>query len=105
MSKKNDGFDDLNKFLKDMEKKVEKASGDVSFSVLFNDRFMKKNTDFNNIDDFFEKSPFEFENEEEFEKIDENELDKYVKENTKFNTWEEMMSEAGALYMAEQLKF
>lgn len=90
-----DGFNDLNKFLNNLEQKVQKASGEVSFEDLFNEEFMQNYSDFSNINEFFNKSPFEFDNEEEFDRIDEKELDKYVSSHTKFSSWDEMKGKAG----------
>lgn len=90
------GFDELEKQLKKMEKgarELEQTEG-VTFSVLFNESFMKKNTKFNSINDFFKASPFDAETDEDFDAIDENELDKYVESKTKFRSWEEMLNAA-----------
>ena len=98
-----DGFDDLNKFLEKLEQNVSKAGGEMSLEDLFNEKFMKKYTEFNNIQDFFNNSPFEFETDEEFEQIDEKELDQYVAANTQFPSWEDMMVKAGQEELVRQL--
>jgi hypothetical protein len=96
-------YNDLNKLLKDLEKKVQEASGEVSFPELFNPNFMTTFTNFSSIDEFLKKSPFEVHSQEDFENIDTGELDKYVAENTKFSSWEEMKSKAGEMYMKYKL--
>ena len=103
MSVKMDGFDDLQKFFKNLEKKAKDASGEASFSELFNPDFMTAFTNFKSIDEFFEKSPFDINTQEDFENLNESELDNYVKENTRFSSWEEMMNEAGKRYIAKKL--
>jgi hypothetical protein len=104
---RNNGFDDLSKQLKKMEKSIEKyeSGQNVGFSELFNPTFMKKHTKFVNIDEFFEKSPFKVEIQSDFENIDEAELDAYVDEYSRFNTWEEMLGEAGQEHLAKELGF
>lgn len=91
------------KGLKDLQKKVKNAGGDVSFPDLFNPNFMTTFTYFSNIDEFFQKSPFEVKSSEDFDNINKAELNSFIKENTKFSTWEEMKTKAGELYVAKQL--
>jgi hypothetical protein len=97
------GFDDLNKLLKEIQKKVENANGEVSFPDLFNPNFMTTFTNFSDIDEFFKKSPFEIHDQDEFENLDDNELDQYVSETTRFSSWDEMKAKAGELYMKHKL--
>jgi hypothetical protein len=97
------GFDDLDKILKGLQKKVENAGGEISFPDLFNPKFMATYTDFGSIDDFLDKSPFEINTQEDLENLDENELDKYVRETTRFNSWEEMKGKAGEIHITKQL--
>ncbi|WP_044893676.1 hypothetical protein [Bacillus alveayuensis] len=97
------GFDNLNKFFKNLEKEVQDASGEVSFSELFNPNFMTTFTNFDNIDEFFKKSPFDIKTQEDFENLDESQLDHYVKENTRFSSWQEMKSKAGEIYIKNKL--
>ncbi len=98
-----DGFNDLEKYFENLQKKAEEASGDVKFSELFNSDFMKANTNSDDIESFFKSSPFEITTQEEFGNLNEKELDKYVKSATRFNDWEEMKTEAGKLYMKKKL--
>ncbi|WP_142919959.1 hypothetical protein [Peribacillus glennii] len=73
-----------------MERKTEKLEKKqtVSFEELFTDNFMSKYTNNSSIQDFFDKSPFEFKKNDDFEKINKKELDKYVAKQTEFSTWE-----------------
>src|SRR4051812_34038089 len=103
MGVKFDGFDDLEKLLKGIQKKVENAGGEVSFTELFNPKFMTTFTNFSSIDEFLDESPFEIHSQEDLENIDENELDKYISETTRFSSWEEMKGKAGELYVKHQL--
>jgi hypothetical protein len=96
------GFDD---FSKKFEKKVKEASGPVNLEVLFNEGFMQRYTKVGNIQEFFDKSPFKLETEEDFDKIDEAELDIYVSEQTTFGSWDKMKGKAGEEYLSRKLKF
>jgi hypothetical protein len=92
------GFDGVNKFLKDLQKKADSLNGEVEFTQLFNPNFMTTFTNFSSSDEFLKKSPFEVHNQEDFENIDEDKLDQYVRANTRFSSWEEMKNKAGELY-------
>lgn len=98
-----DGFDELNKFFDDLQKKINKENGEVSFVELFNPNFMTTFTNFSNIGEFLSRSPFEVHSQADFESIDENELDNYVNENTRFSSWEAMKNRAAELYLCHKL--
>lgn len=92
------GLDKLQRKLKNLEK-----TQNVPFHKIFNSSFMERHTQHCNIDEFFKAGGFEFETEEEFEKILENELDQHVRESTIFKSWREMLNKAGEHYVAKQL--
>lgn len=99
------GFDELEKKIKRIEegaKELEQTK-DIQFNELFNDAFMAKNTPFNNVDDFFGKSPFDVTSRETFKEIDENKLDHYVVENSDFDSWTEMMNAATEEFIFKKL--
>ena len=104
MSVKIKGLNDLQRNLKKMERKAKSMDGShsVPFTELFNSKFMKKNTKFSSIEQFVDKSEFDFSN---MESINEHDLDNYVKKNTKFNSWDSMKGEAAQLWTAKQLGF
>lgn len=97
-------FRNLNDLSKHLQKKVKEASGNVSISELLNEGFMQKYTDFENSQEFFDKSPFNFETQEEWDQIEEKEKDDYVKSHTRFTTWNEMLQKAGQEYFARLFK-
>ncbi|KKB34139.1 hypothetical protein [Bacillus thermotolerans] len=107
MGIKGTGFKGLGKELNKLAenaKKLEEGQS-VTFTELFTERFMSKYTRFTSIEEFFEKSPFEVQTNEDFDKINKAELDKYVSENTQFSSWENMLGEAGKEHIARQLGF
>src|SRR5699024_8583766 len=101
------GSDELINELNKLGNKAEELHGkrSVAFNELYNDSFMKEYTKHNSIVEFFEASPFEFENEDDFVKIDTKELDKWITANTSFETWEDMKGKAATEYYARQLGF
>lgn len=105
MSFKISGLGELSKQLKELEKEANKLEGSQSipFSELFHTNFMNKYTNFNNIDEMFEKSGFKCTSNEDFEKIPDSEWNDFVKNNTNFSNWENMKSTAGKEYVANQL--
>ena len=94
------GFDEL-------EDSLDSVSGEstVTFGELFAESFMRRHTDFDDIEEFFEESPWTVEDEEDFEEIPEDEFDAYVDDTTMFATWESMLGKAGEKWMADQLGF
>lgn len=98
----------MEKFARKLDKIAKKAKKyeqgvELEFSDLFSTPFMQQNSDFNSIEEFFEKSPFEFSNQEEFSNINLEQLDNYVNENTNFSNWEEMKSSAAAKLVLKDL--
>ncbi|ELZ43360.1 hypothetical protein C464_16577 [Halorubrum coriense DSM 10284] len=92
------GLDELRDQLDDV------AGGDqVSFGELFDGAFMRRYTDFNDLDSFFEAGGWEIEGEEDFEAIPDDEFDDHVDENTRFNSWDAMLEKAASEWMADQL--
>lgn len=103
-------FDGLDKLIKDLDKKQKKAKKldekkSIRFEELFNKSFMKKHSKYDSISKFFEKSPFEFENEKEFRKVNLNQLNQWVKENSSFKNWEDMKRQATIEYIENELEF
>lgn len=99
------GFDDLEKKLKEMEKAAKELEGtkEVSFGELFNDNFMRKYTDSDNLESFFGKSGYKIETEDDFDALDESEFDAFVNKHSEFNDWEEMLGKAGEEYAIRKL--
>ena len=98
------GFDELqheiNQFAKNGESLDDEHS--VPFDKLFTKKFMIENTKFSNIDEFIEKSGFDF---SDMESIDDNKLDNFISSNTNFDSWEDMKSAAGSEWVAKKLGF
>lgn len=100
------GFDEIEKALKEVQKKVDEVAGGkfVNFKELLTDEFMKNHTSNTSMEQFFELSPFEVKTQEDFESIDENELDAYTKETTSYDSFHDMLQHAGTLYMKRELE-
>lgn len=105
MSFKMDGFDELEKKLSQLEQNAKELDGqnDASFADLFNPNFITTYTNFNNLNEMFEKSPFTVKSEEDFLAIPDDEWEKYVQETTSFGSWEEMQIKANEVYTLSKL--
>lgn len=101
------GFDELEKRLGQMERGAKELENtkSVSFDELFTDTFMKKHTQFDNLQAFFKDSNFTIGSQEDFENIPTAELDKHVANSTNFNNWQEMIDAAGTDYAYRKLGF
>lgn len=107
MGVKFNGFDDLNKRLKAMSNKANELNGtnQVELGKLLNESFMQANTDFDSLDDMFEKSPFDIQTSDDFEAIPKGQLDEFISNHSKFSSWNTMLETASKKWFAQQLGF
>ena len=101
------GFDKLEKELKQLQKNAKKLSNtkQVSFKELFPNSFMKKYTSFSSMEELLDKRGFDVKSTEDFKAIPADLLDKYIASNTKFKSWEEMLEKATSQYAMKKLGF
>ncbi len=99
------GLDKLQNKLKILEKNAKKTDGhnSIPFNELFSYEFMNENTNFDSISDFFRNTGIEVNTQEEFQELDERILDDAVVRFSQFNSWDEMVHEAGAVYIHKKL--
>lgn len=95
----------INKLSKKIDKLIDNAKSiegenHVKFDELFPPSFMCKYTSFKTIDEFEEKSNFDFKNMED---IPENELDHFVNSNTTFSSWKDMLTTASEIWVHNKL--
>lgn len=88
---------------KQLKNLAEKASGKVKFEDLFNEEFMKLNTEFKTIDGLFQYCKLDIKTQKDYDNIKEDVLDKAVKEKTKFRNWNEMLEKAGKEQVIKKL--
>lgn len=107
MSFKLDGFDELEKRLKKMQKGAEELEKEkeVSFEELFSPVFMRKYTSVESFDELLEKGGFVVNSQEDFANIPDAEFDEHVSKFTNFSTWEDMLGKATEQYVAKKLGF
>lgn len=99
------GMDQLQKQLKKIEKEMkDSVEGEVPFDQLFSDEFMSKNSKFNTITEFFDKSPIEIKSQEDFDNLEKSKLDTYTNENTHYPYWLDFAQAAAKEYAAKKLK-
>lgn len=91
--------------LRDLQRKAEQLDGkhSVSFTELFTDEFMLRNTDFPSVDSMFEASGFKVESSEDFAAIPDEEWDRFVQERTRFASWDEMKNSAAKEWAARRM--
>lgn len=100
------GFDDLIDKLDEIQESVNNLDGQqVSFDELFPRPFMQRHTDADDIEEFFERSQWNIDSNEDFEAIPEIELDRYVDQHSEFRTWEQMQTKAANEWTSRQLNF
>jgi hypothetical protein len=102
-----EGFDELQRKLQELASRAEKLDGDhsVPMSELFPPDFMRRFTDFPDIDEMFEASGFRIESTEDFAKVPDDAWDTFVAERTLFASWHEMQEKAAGEWAAKKLGF
>ena len=107
MSKKDTGFDDLMKQLNKMETAAKELDGthDVNIEEVFDIKFMRKYTTYDDFDAFLVGGGFKVESQQDFEELPEDQLDSYIQRTTKFDSWQSMLSEATEQYVVKKLGF
>ncbi|WP_455931523.1 hypothetical protein [Priestia aryabhattai] len=107
MGVKFNGFDELNERLNDMSNKADELNGEnqVELGQLLNEGFMQANTNFDSLNDMFEKSPFDIKTSDDFEAIPQGQLDEFISNHSKFSSWNTMLETASTTWVAKQLGF
>lgn len=107
MSIKIEGLDKLQKKLDDLAAKAEELDGEhsVPFNELFNSDFVRRNTKFTDMTEFFSAGGFDASTPEAFKAIDDDALDAHVLNATNFNSWEEMKGAAAKEWISKKLGF
>ncbi len=97
------GLDKLQNKLKKASKQLKEMEGTkkVLLTDLLNENFLRKYTDFNTLDELFNK--FSITSNEDIENNIEQ-LDNEVKANSNFSSWQEMLESATHYYFEKQLK-
>jgi len=90
------GFSDFSSFFEEAIEKAEAVEEKRTYSLveILNDRFMNKHTKFSSLEEFIEKSGFDFSSEESLDAISSEALDAFVRQNSEFGSWEEMLGDA-----------
>lgn len=100
-------LDDLQKKLSNLNEDVVSASHPRSLPLkeLLNPAFMRRFTRFPCVDDFFENSGIPIESQEDFDRLGGDTMDAFVQSTTDFSSWDEMLEEAAAEYLSDNLIF
>ena len=87
--------------IKDNLSETEKPHS-YSFREIFTDDFMEEYTDSKNIQEFLDRSGFDF-SQDAKAKMDSAEFSKYFAKNTKFASWEEMKVTASKILLSKKI--
>lgn len=92
LANNNDGLKKLKRLaqnIKDFEGINSIPMGDV-----LTDEFIQANTNFQNIEELFEKAGYKVENQADFQAIPQEDIDSFVRENSKFDSFTTLQQEA-----------
>jgi hypothetical protein len=94
-------FSNLDDLFKELKTRAKAASGNVPMSDLLTDSFIRKVSSFNTSENFCKEAGIQ--TAEEYERMPQEQLDEFVAHNTQYSTWEELLQDAGAAYMAKKM--
>ena len=107
-----EGFDEFINKLEDIKKNAQEIDGtnEISYEELFNEKFMKKYTEYSSIYEMIENSNLDIETEEEIKGVlekgnNKEEWDQFVQNNTIFDNWEDMFKKANEEWAVKKLGF
>lgn len=100
-----EGLDELEDALNDMLGDVLELGekNEFPFIELFPPDFMRLYTEFNDVEEFFDRSPWSVESQQDFEDIPQGPFDDYIDEHTDFPNWEVMQETAANKFLERQL--
>lgn len=75
----------------------------VEFGEIVSKEFIQKHTDFESLDDLFEKAGFKVLTIEDFEAIPQESIDSFINQKTKFKDFSDLQTQAAAEYVQKQL--
>ena len=96
------GFDEVRRKLAEFQRGLAKLNGPMSFEALFTPDFMRRHTDFEDMDAMVAASGRDVRTSEDFEAIPPSEWDALVRARTRFTSWDAMRGKAAEEY-AERL--
>lgn len=105
MSVRIQGFEEFTDELDQLQERAESINGEteVSMAELFPPDFMQTYTNYESIAEFFERSPWTVETENDLQQIPEKKFDAYIDEHTGFSSWDAMLSAAAREWVVQQL--
>lgn len=94
----------IEKFKRDLQRKIEKASQPADLGEMFNPGFMSRYTDYATFEEMFEAGGFGPATVENFKAAPDDAWNAWVAKSTRFPSWEEMQKKAGAELLQKRLK-
>lgn len=101
------GLDKLENRLDDLAERAKSIEGKQSVSIaeILTPTFISGHTSFANINEVFEASGFEINNQTDFEAIPGDEWDEFIRSISSFKSWDEMLAKAGTEWAARKIGF
>ncbi len=102
-----DGFDELQKKLRDLTKKVQELDGEheIPLAELLTPSFLSKHTRFSSADDLLRASGFKVHNQQDLMAIPADRWDEFIRSVSHFENWKAMLGEATKEWTARKLGF
>lgn len=99
------GLNELKRKLKDLERRAKALEGEnqVPLSELLTTDFLRRNTQFQTLEELFKASGFSVLSQEDFEKIPDAEWNAFIAKHTRFSNWNQMLEAAVKEWTARQL--
>lgn len=88
--------------LKKLSENIKKIESEqtVPLTDILSDSFIQSKTPFSSLSELFEKGGFNVESNEDLETIPDEELNGFIASHTNYETFQEMIGDAGAIYMS-----
>ena len=83
--------DDINALVERYKKRETSRDVEDGLSKLMSKEFIKENTGFDNLKDYFAGAVFNIKTADDFKYVKKDLLDSYVAQTTKFKSWDEML--------------
>ena len=90
----------IDEVLNTVKEESNRLSGDVPFTVLFNEYFMSKYTNFHSFEELLTAGNYEVNSKKDLEDIPIDDFDKHIAQCTRFESWKDMYYKAGKTYIA-----
>lgn len=75
----------------------------VPLGEILNEDFLQANTDFETVEDLFQKAGYQIDSQEDLDTVPQEDIDVFISKNTKYATFSELMADASNAYISKML--